>query len=72
MSPGAKLNFGCIYLFAAMAFYALAIFLTAIFAKEGEPLLVGIVQIGTMGVLSLLCSLLCLKIFAFPPPDGNG
>lgn len=64
-SPGVKINFGCIYLFAAMAFYALAIFLTAIFAKEGEPLLVGIVQIGTMGVLSLLCSLL-LEDFRIP------
>ena len=57
LGPGAVFTVGCIYCLAAMCFYALAIFLTAIFAQEGEPLLVGIVQLGTMGVLSLFCSL---------------
>ena len=58
LGPGAVFTVGCLYCLAAMAFYALAIFLTAVYAREGEPLLVGIIQLGTMGVLSLLCSLL--------------
>lgn len=57
LGPGAVFTVGCLYCLAAMCFYALAIFLTAIFAREGEPLLVGIIQLGTMGLLSLLCSL---------------
>lgn len=58
LGPGARLNAGSLYFFAGMAFYALAIFLTGIFARESEPLLVGVFQIGTMGVVSLLLSLL--------------
>ena len=58
LGPGAVFSVGVLYCFAAMCFYALAIFLTAVYAREGEPLLVGIVQLGTMGLLSLLCSLL--------------
>ena len=58
VSPGMRFQTGWLYLFAAMAFYSVAIFLTSVFAKEGEPLLVGIIQIGTMGFLSLACSLL--------------
>ena len=45
------------YLLLAMACYAGTIFETSVFAKEGEPLLVGIVQMGTMGTLSLLLTL---------------
>lgn len=56
--PALRFGGGCVYLLAAMAFYALAIFLTSIFARDGEPLLIGVVQIGTMGVCSLLLSLL--------------
>ena len=58
LGPGVVWNKGCLFLFGAMAFYALAIFETAIFAREGEPLLVGIIQIGTMGLVTFLCSLL--------------
>ncbi len=58
LGPGAVFTVGCLYCLAAMVFYALAIFLTAVYAREGEPLLVGILQLGTMGLLSLLCSLL--------------
>lgn len=65
LGPGAVFTIGCVYCLAAMCFYALAIFLTAIFAREGEPLLVGIVQLGTMGFLSLLCSLV-LEDFRLP------
>ena len=56
--PGAALGRGSLFFFGGMAFYALAIFLTEIFAKEGEPLLVGVFQIGTMGLVSLPVSLL--------------
>lgn len=58
LGPGAHVGAGVWYLLGAMAFYALAIFLTSIFSREGEPLLVGVIQIGTMGVLTLLLSLL--------------
>ena len=56
--PGAQFNMGCVYLLIEMVFYAAAIFETSIFAKEGEPLLVGIIQLGTMGILSLVISLI--------------
>ena len=56
-APGAQFNIGCIYLLIAMVFYAAAIFETSVFAKQGEPLLVGMIQLGTMGVLSLAVSL---------------
>lgn len=58
LGPGAVVDRSCLFFLGGMAFYALAIFLTGIFAREGEPLLVGIFQIGTMGVVSLLVSLL--------------
>ena len=57
-APGAQFNMGCVYLLISMVFYSAAIFETSIFAKEGEPLLVGIIQLGTMGVLSLIASLI--------------
>lgn len=57
-APGAQFNIGCVYLLIAMVFYAAAIYETAVFAKEGEPLLVGIIQLGTMGILSLVISLI--------------
>lgn len=57
LGPGAAFNIGYVYLLIAMVFYAAAIFETSVFAKEGEPLLVGIIQLGTMGVLSLVFSL---------------
>ena len=56
LGQGAAFNIGCIYLIGAMCFYAFAIFQTAVYAKEGDPLLVGIVQLGMMGALSLLLS----------------
>lgn len=58
VAGGAKINSGCLFCMGAMAFYALAIFETSVFANESDPLLVGIVQIGTMGLLSLLLSLI--------------
>lgn len=57
LGQGAAFNIGCIYLIGAMCFYAFAIFQTSVYAKEGEPLLVGIVQLGTMGAVSLVASL---------------
>ena len=57
LGQGAAFNIGCIYLIGAMCFYAFAIFQTSVYAKEGEPLLVGIIQLGIMGVVSLIASL---------------
>ena len=68
VAGGANINRGCFFCLGAMAFYALAIFETAVFAHESNPLLVGIVQIGTMGFLSLLLSL----IFETPRLPANG
>lgn len=57
-APGVQFNMGCVYLLISMAFYSAAIFETSIFAKQGDPLLVGVIQLGTMGVLSLIASLI--------------
>lgn len=67
-APGAAFNIGCVYLLIAMVFYAVAIFETSVFAKEGEPLLVGVIQLGTMGALSLIVSLLFEE---FRLPDSS-
>jgi drug/metabolite transporter (DMT)-like permease len=56
LGQGADFNIGCVYLLGAMAFYAFAIYQTAIYARGEEPLLVGIVQLGTMGIVSLAAS----------------
>ena len=65
LGQGAAFNIGCIYLLGAMSFYAFAIFQTAVYAKQGEPLLTGIIQMGAMGLLSLAASL-AFETFVFP------
>ena len=49
---------GSLYLLMAALFYAAAIITTGYFSKKYDPLLLGIVQVGTMGVWTLLASLL--------------
>lgn len=44
-------------LFAAMS-YAVCIILTEKVSRDGDPITIGIIQLGTMGVLSLIVSLL--------------
>ena len=67
VAGGATVNKGCLFCLAAMAFYALAIFETSIFANETNPLLVGVIQIGTMGFLTLAFSV----IFETPRVPAN-
>lgn len=55
---GGLLRPGCLYLLMAVLFYAAAIITTGYFSKKYDPLLLGIVQVGTMGVWTLLASLL--------------
>ncbi len=50
--PGAEFNIGYIYYLAAMFFYAILIFVTSIVSKNADPLLIGIVQVGTMFIVS--------------------
>ena len=65
---GGLLKGGSIFLIAAAIFYASAITATASFSKECNPLALGIVQIGTVGILSLILS--C--IFESPRLPQNG
>ena len=65
LGQGSAFNIGCVYLLGAMAFYAFAIYQTAIYARTDEPLLVGIVQLGTMGIISLVVSF-AMETFRLP------
>lgn len=47
---GGLLRPGSLYLLMAALFYAAAIITTGYFSKKYDPLLLGIVQVGTMGV----------------------
>lgn len=55
---GGLLRPGSLYLLMAALFYTAAIIATGYFSKKYNPLLLGIVQVGTMGVWTLLASLL--------------
>ena len=55
---GFLLRPGSLYLLMAALFYAAAIITTGYFSKKYDPLLLGIVQVGTMGVWTILASLL--------------
>ena len=56
--PGAQFNIGYIYYLGAMVFYAVLIFTTSIVSKNADPLLIGIVQVGTMFIISFAESLI--------------
>lgn len=55
---GGLLRPGSLYLLMAALFYATAIITTGYFSKKYDPLLLGIVQVGTMGVWTLFASLI--------------
>ena len=55
---GGLLKGGSLFLICAALFYAAAIITTARFSRECDPLMLGIVQVGTVGVLSLIISLI--------------
>jgi len=53
---GGLLRPGTLYLLGAAFVYASAIMATAVFSRKCDPLMIGIVQVGTVGVLSLILS----------------
>ena len=57
-ASGGLLRSGCVYLLGSAIFYASAILLTNSASRKGDPLMVGIVQVFTIGFLSLILSLL--------------
>ncbi|MBQ9157544.1 MAG: DMT family transporter [Eubacterium sp.] len=50
-------SFGIILAILAMITYALCIMTTETASRDGEPVSVGIIQLGTMGVISMIASL---------------
>ncbi len=48
---------GCVFLLGSAVFYASAILLTNIVSQKGDPLMIGITQVFTIGFLSLILSL---------------
>ena len=55
-ASGGLFRSGCVYLLGSAVFYAAAIILTNKASREGDALLVGIVQVFTIGFLSLILS----------------
>jgi len=54
---GGLLKSGSLFLLCAAVFYALAIMATSVFSKESDPFALGMIQVGTIGVLSLILSI---------------
>lgn len=57
-ASGGLLRSGCVYLLGSAIFYASAILLTNIASRKGDPLMIGITQVFTIGFLSLIMSLI--------------
>ncbi|MBQ6517417.1 MAG: DMT family transporter [Anaerolineaceae bacterium] len=55
-ASGGLLRSGCVYLLGSAIFYASAILLTNIASRKGDPLMIGITQVFTIGFLSLIMS----------------
>ena len=55
-ASGGLLRSGCIYLLGSAIFYASAILVTNIASRKGDPLMIGITQVFTIGFLSLIMS----------------
>lgn len=65
---GFRFSSGELQALAAALFYAIVILLTGRFSHEDDPLQLGIIQIGTLGLLSLIASFL----FETPRLPGSG
>ena len=57
-ASGGLLRSGCIFLLGSAIFYASAILLTNIASRKGDPLMIGITPVFTIGFLSLILSLI--------------
>ena len=55
-TSGGLLRSGCVYLLGSAIFYAAAILVTNIASRKGDPLMIGITQVFTIGFLSLILS----------------
>jgi len=55
-ASGGLLRSGCVYLLGSAIFYAAAILVTNIASRKGDPLMIGITQVFTIGFLSLIMS----------------
>lgn len=55
-ASGGLLRSGCVYLLGSAIFYAAAILVTNIASRKGNPLMIGITQVFTIGFLSLIMS----------------
>ncbi len=56
-ASGGIFRSGCIFLLGSALFYASAILMTNFASRKGDPLMIGIVQVFTIGLLSLIISL---------------
>ena len=57
-ASGGLLRSGCVYLLGSAIFYASAILVTNIASRKGDPLMIGITQVFTIGFLSLIMSVI--------------
>jgi drug/metabolite transporter (DMT)-like permease len=57
-ASGGIFRSGCVFLLGSAVFYASAILLTNIVSQKGDPLMIGITQVFTIGFLSLILSLI--------------
>lgn len=55
-ASGGLFRSGCVYLLGSAIFYASAILVTNSASKKGDPLMIGITQVFTIGFLSLIMS----------------
>ena len=55
-ASGGLFRSGCIFLLGSAVFYASAILVTNLVSKKGDPLMIGITQVFTIGLLSLIMS----------------
>lgn len=57
-ASGGIFRSGCIFLLGSALFYASAILVTNIVSRKGDPLMIGIAQVFTIGFLSMILSVL--------------
>ena len=55
-ASGGLFRSGCVFLLGSALFYAAAILATNIVSRKGDPLMIGIAQVFTIGMLSLILS----------------
>lgn len=69
-STGTQFNYGVLLAILAALTYGGCILVTDSVARKGDPLTIGIVQMGTMGVISFILAL-CTGTFEMPHTGNN-